>query len=179
MSSIDVYSEGERIARLVVEKNVSREQLRNIAIYAKSEGANAARYFIKKQISRNIIPLELGVELENLLDKLDPSTFSKIMLIAYDLYNWCRYEHIASTLFRHMGGIEKLVQEYASREQLGGAKVSIWIRREEGVQIEVLFDKSPRRPPKDVAGFIERSIRERIINLKNIPFKIWITKREE
>ncbi|MCS7113726.1 MAG: hypothetical protein RMJ00_07160 [Nitrososphaerota archaeon] len=179
MSEMDVYSEGERIAKLAVEKNVAREQLRNIAIYAKSEGANAVRYLIRRQVSRNRMPFEFGKEIERLSNMVDPSIFSKMMLIAYDLYNWSKYEPIASTLFRHIESIGSLVQVYASREQLGEAKISIRFKKEGGMQLEVTFDKSLRRPPKEVASFIERSIREKIANLKNVPFEIWIGRKEE
>lgn len=179
LNTVDIYSEGERISRLAVKKNVSRDQLRNIAVYAKSEGASAARYLIRKQVSRGLIPVEFGGELETLLDVIDPSTFSKIMFIAYDLYNWSRYELTASILFKHIGGVKAIIQEYASRERLGEAKVSIWFKKEDGIQLKVIFDKPLSRSPREVARFIERSIRDRIVSLKNVAFEIWIGRRKE
>ena len=172
---LDVYVEGERLARFAVQNRVHKEQLdilRQIALIRNKKGIEL---WIKRQPTRRKPPFRWGFA-KGLLELLDkcPNTivFARIVGIAHAIYDWAKVEPAIKCVEDSMDEIRKVVHEYAHEHNLGDVEYVELDSKCDGEFLITIVVRFERRPPDEEAAgrTLHYKLCERVRRLKKIRF---------
>ena len=177
MMVLDVYIEGEKLARFAVQNRVRKEQLDILRQIAHIRNKKGIELWIKRQPTRRKPPFRwrFARGLLELLDKC-PNTivFARIVGIAHAIYDWAKVEPAIKCVEDSMDEIRKVVHEYVHEHNLGDVEYIELDSKCDGeftIMILVRFKGRPRN--KEAIGrALHGELRRRVRKLINIKFRV-------
>ena len=175
---MNVYVEGEELARLAVRKHVGRTALNNLlwAINVRKDVAGVESY-IRMQSARDVWGIEFARYLLDLLRKCgnDLGVFSRIVAIAHSTYEYYRTKPVMEALLQHKEQLLNVIGAFLASRNLG-RECDISIR---GRTLKVFIERDIGRGERGrLAGQLRRTIERRIPALRGVNFNIVFARQE-
>ena len=164
-------AKGEDLARISVENSLGSTQLNTIYKITKTRPLSFVEAFIQRQIGRRVQGFEaVGEVLLKLLEEFreDKAAFQKVLMYANMLYDY--YEKKAEDKLK--GAIMEVVKKVVDKYGFLGLEIS---RRRGFTQFQVELARF-YDDPRFLSSQIERALRQRVPEVSNLNFRVWIKK---
>lgn len=164
-------AKGEDLARVSVESNLGFKQLSTIYKITKTRPLSFVEAFIQRQIGRRVQGFDVvGEVLLELLREFteDKAAFQKVLMYANMLYDY--YEKKSEDKLKGM--VEEVVKKVVDKYGFLGLEIS---SRRGFTQFEVELARF-YDDPRVLSSQIERTLRQRVPEVSNLNFRVWIKK---
>jgi hypothetical protein len=165
---LGLKEEGEALAKLALEEEVKKGQLRSLYTRAMSRPLADIEAYIKYQTTR-VYGFKFGEELLRILQRYaqTPENFREVLRYAIMLYEYLKNKPFVDLKPR----IEKVIEKSCSRYGFKGVRISV--DREGNPKVEVILPHFHGSKP-DFANELRRQILREVPNISKYEFLVWI-----
>jgi hypothetical protein len=166
----ELKKEGEELAKLAVESGMGSKQLQVLYKISKTKPMAFVQAFLERQIGRGLRGLTGFVKALELSRKYegDKVVFEKILMYAVMLYDYCE----AAPTMKLRVAAEGVVKDVVNRQGFvfEGLEIRLAGNRAD-MQVKI---RQFHGNPKTLAMEIEKALKNRVSEFRDIALKIWI-----
>jgi len=166
----ELKKEGEELAKLAVKSGMGAKQLQVIYRLVKTRPIAFVQAFIQRQIGRGVRGLAAFVRILELSQKYedDKAAFEKVLMYAVMLYD---YFQVAPTMNLRMAS-EDIVRDVVNRQGFVFEGLEV---KSAGNRVDMqVKTRQFHGNPKALAMEIEKALKNRVPEFRDIALKIWI-----